>query len=90
MKLKFGSALFLSARRGTPGRRLTRNLNDAAVERAQVKSQDLRHQMKFWSPLKRWGFALHLALDKDPDRLQRHRDPADDSPRIVQAMRASK
>ena len=59
MKLK--STMFRTAKRGTPCRRATRWLNDEAVARAKIKSQDLEHQMKFMSPMKRFATALALA-----------------------------
>jgi hypothetical protein len=59
MKLK--RSMFQTAKRGTPGRRATRWLNDEAVARAKIKSEDINHQMKFMSPMKRFATALALA-----------------------------
>ena len=47
------SLMFRTAKRGTPGRRAVKWLNDAAVARAKIKSQDINHQMKFMSRTKR-------------------------------------
>lgn len=52
--------MFLNSKRGTPGRRATRWLNDEAVARAKIKSKDIKHQMKFMSPMKRFATALAL------------------------------
>jgi len=59
MKLK--SSMFRSSKRGNQGRRATRWLDDKAVARAKIKSEDINHQMKFMSPLKRLATALALA-----------------------------
>lgn len=59
MKLK--SSMFLNSKPGTPGRRATRWLNDEAVARAKIKSEDINHQMKFMSPMKRFATAVALA-----------------------------
>jgi hypothetical protein len=53
--------MFLNAKRGTPGRRATRWLNDEAVAQATIKSADLNHQLKFLPRLKRIATALALA-----------------------------
>jgi len=42
--------MFYKSKRGTPGRRLTRWLNDDSVRRAKIKSLDKDHQAKFMSP----------------------------------------
>lgn len=58
---KYPSAIFRATPRGVAGRRSVRWLNDAAVERAQIKSQDIAHQMKFMSPMKRIATGLAMA-----------------------------
>lgn len=60
LKPKYTSQLFQTIKRGTPGRRLTRKLNDTRVNRALIRSEDLIHQMKFMSPGKRLATALSL------------------------------
>lgn len=55
------SSMFLNSKPGTPGRRATRWLNDEAVARAKLKSEDINHQMKFMSPMKRFATALAMA-----------------------------
>jgi hypothetical protein len=55
------SSMFENAKPGTPGRRMTRWLNDEAVARAQIKSRDIKHQMKFMSPMRRFAAARALA-----------------------------
>ena len=45
--MKVKSYLFLESKPGTPGRRLTRNLIDAAIARAKNRSSDTRHQLTF-------------------------------------------
>ena len=62
MKLK--SSLFLNAKRGTPGRRAARRLNDCAVARARLKSADPAHQMKFVSAPKRLLMAIRPLIEK--------------------------
>ena len=59
--MKITNTMFLTAKRGNPGRRLTRHLNNAAVARAKNKSTDITHQMKFMSPMKKFATALALA-----------------------------
>lgn len=59
--MKTKSSMFFISRRGTPGRRATRWLNDEAVARAKVKSEDIKQQMKFMSPMKRFVTAIALA-----------------------------
>lgn len=53
--------MFLNSKRGTTGRRATRWLNDESAARAKIKSEDINHQMKFMSPMKRFATALALA-----------------------------
>ena len=53
--------MFQTAKRGTPGRRATRWLNDANVARGKIKSEDINHQMKFMSPMRRLATAIALA-----------------------------
>jgi hypothetical protein len=55
------SEMFHHSKRGTRGRRATRWLDDEAVARARIKSKDIKHQMKFMSPMKRFATALALA-----------------------------
>lgn len=59
--MKTKSSMFQTAKPGTPGRSATRWLDDEAVARAQIKSEDINHQMKFMSPGKRFATALALA-----------------------------
>ena len=47
---QFGSALFRKAPRGTKGRRLTRNLDDASLLLARVRARNLAHMMRFVLP----------------------------------------
>lgn len=54
------STMFISARKGTPGRQATRWLSDEAVRNAKVKNKDIQHRMKFMSPLKRFATALSM------------------------------
>lgn len=59
--MKTKSSMFLNSKRGTTGRRATRWLNDESAARAKIKSEDINHQMKFMSPMKRFATALALA-----------------------------
>ena len=43
------SSMFLFSKPGTPGRRLTRRLNDERIAMAKIKSQSPAHQWKFLS-----------------------------------------
>ncbi len=56
--MKIQSSMFLDSKRGTPGRRATRWLNDEAVARARIKNEDIKHRVKFMSKPKRLAFAL--------------------------------
>lgn len=59
--MKYKSSMFEISKPGTPGRRATRWLDDEAVARAMIKSEDVKHQMKFMSPMKRFATTLAMA-----------------------------
>ncbi len=59
--MKMKSRMFVKTKRSTQGRKLVKHLDDARVAIAKEKSKDLKHQMKFMSPGKRFATALALA-----------------------------
>lgn len=51
--MKILSTQFRTTKRGTPGRRATRHLNDEAVAEAGRRAKDPRHQARFLTATQR-------------------------------------